>query len=77
MADIDNKLVLGTFGAFCAVYGWILRHLFGKAQFKDVCAAKHRGVEDCLEAEEKRNTERYIALQKSIDELRRCIEKKL
>jgi hypothetical protein len=67
MAEIDSKILLGIVGLITTVYGWLFKHLFGKVQFKDVCAAKHKGLEDCIEAEEKRNTERYEALDKKID----------
>ena len=68
MAEFDNKILIGVFGLIAGIYGWILRHLIAKVQFKDVCAAKHKGLEDCIEAEERRNTERYEALDKKIDE---------
>lgn len=69
MGDIDNKVVLGAVGLFAATYGWLLRHLFGKAQFKDVCESERRRLDDCIEAEMKRNSERYTALEKKIDRL--------
>lgn len=45
MAEIDNKIILGLFGVFTALYGWLIRHLFAKVQFKDVCQANR----DCIE----------------------------
>ena len=74
MADIDNKFILAIIALVSGIYGWILRHLFGKVQFKDVCEAKHKGLNDCIEAEMRRNTERYKSLEKSIDELKELIK---
>ena len=68
MAEIDSKILIGIFGLITTVYGWLFKHLFGKVQFKDVCAAKHKGLEDCIEAEERRNTERYETLTKKVDD---------
>lgn len=67
MPEIDSKILLGIAGLITGIYGWLFKHLFGKVQFKDVCAAKHKGLDDCIEAEERRNTERYEALDKKID----------
>ena len=67
MAEIDSKILLGIAGLITTVYGWLFKHLFGKVQFKDTCAATHKGLDDCIEAEERRNTERYEALDKKID----------
>jgi len=44
MAEID-RYIFGIFGIFTAVYGWLLKHLFAKVQFKDVCQANR----DCME----------------------------
>lgn len=44
MAEID-KYIFGILGLFTVIYGWLLRHLFNKAQFKDVCEANR----DCIE----------------------------
>jgi len=44
MAEID-KYIIGIFGLFTAVYGWLLRYLFGKVQYKDVCQSNR----DCIE----------------------------
>ena len=44
MAEMD-KYIFGIFAVFTAVYGWLLRHLFVKVQFKDVCKANR----DCIE----------------------------
>lgn len=46
MAEID-KYIFGIFGLFVAVYGWMLRHLFVKVQYKDVCQANR----DCIETQ--------------------------
>lgn len=46
MAEID-KYIFGIFGLFTAVYGWLLRHLFVKVQYKDVCQANR----DCIETQ--------------------------
>ena len=73
MAEINGRILIGIFGLITGIYGWLFKHLFGKVQFKDVCAAKHQGINDCLEAEEKRNTERYEVLVKSIDELKQLV----
>ena len=67
MPEIDSKILLGIAGLITGIYGWLFKHLFGKVQFKDVCAATHKGLDDCIEAEERRNTERYEALDKKID----------
>lgn len=44
MAEME-KYIIGILGLFTAVYAWLLRHLFVKAQFKDVCKANR----DCIE----------------------------
>ena len=44
MAEMD-KYIIGIFGLFTAVYGWLLRYLFIKVQYKDVCKANR----DCIE----------------------------
>ena len=46
MAEME-KYIIGIFGLFTAVYGWLIRHLFVKAQFKDVCKANR----DCIETQ--------------------------
>lgn len=69
MSEIDNKIILGIFAVFTAVYGWLLRHLFGKVQYKDNCGEIVKRLEDCIEAEMRRNTERYGTLEKKIDRL--------
>ena len=46
MAEMD-KYIIGIFGLFTAVYGWLLRYLFVKAQYKDVCQANR----DCIETQ--------------------------
>lgn len=45
MTEIDNRIILGLFAVFSTVYGWLLKHLFGKVQYKDVCQANR----DCME----------------------------
>lgn len=72
MSEMD-KYIFGIFGIFTAFYGWLLRHLFVKCQFKDVCEAERRRLDDCIEAEMRRNTERYEAVEKSLDELKQMI----
>ena len=49
MAEMD-KYIFGIIGVFTAVYGWLIRHLFNKCQFKDVCEATHEGLKETLEA---------------------------
>lgn len=49
MVEMD-KYIFGIFGVFTAVYGWLIRHLFNKCQFKDVCEATHEGLENTLDA---------------------------
>lgn len=73
MAEIESKILLGIVGLITTVYGWLFRYLFGKVQFKDTCVATHKGLDDCIEAEERRNRERYEALIKSIDELKQLV----
>lgn len=46
MAEMD-KYIIGVCGLFAAVYGWLLRHLFVKVQYKDVCQANR----DCIETQ--------------------------
>lgn len=45
-----DKYIFGIFGVFTAVYGWLIRHLFSKCQFKDVCEATHEGLKETLDA---------------------------
>lgn len=83
---MDNKILIGVFALIAGVYGWLLKHLSKKhicqddmdrlkdsVQFKDVCEAERRRLDDCIESEVKRSTERYEALEKSIDELKQLV----
>lgn len=76
MTEIDNRIILGLFAVFSTVYGWLLKHLFGKVQYKDNCGEIVKRLDDCIEAEMRRNTERYEALEKKIDRLTDIVLKK-
>lgn len=41
---------MSIFGFLVAVYTFLLRHLFNKCQFKDVCEATHEGLKETLDA---------------------------
>jgi len=72
MNNLDNGILLGIVSMIGAAFAAMLKYIssFKKSvQFKDVCKAKHKGLDDCIESEMRRNTERYDALDKKIDGL--------
>lgn len=66
MADIDNKIILGIFALFSGIYAWLIRHLFVKAQFKDVCQANRDCIETKIESLEKLLNQRFDNLESLI-----------
>jgi len=53
MAEIDNKVLMGIFGAIGGVFVVLWRNISGfkkDVQFKDVCEAKHKGLQETLDA---------------------------
>ena len=53
MAEMDNKVLLGLIGLISGVIGMMFRYISNlkeKLQFKDVCEATHRGLNETLDA---------------------------
>ena len=53
MAEIDNKILMGIFGAISGSFVLLWKYISGfkkSVQFKDVCEATHEGLEKTLDA---------------------------
>lgn len=79
-AIVGAAVGIGT--AIIGVYVWVGRHIsnsskhpcktgidekFGKVVFMDVCEEKVKRLDDCIESEAKRSTERYEALKETME----------
>lgn len=81
MTTPDWKILGPLMAGLVALFGWLAKHISNsrkhpcadKLVYSDVCEQVQRRLEDCIEGEVRRSTERYEALDKSLDEVKQLI----
>ena len=64
----SSKIILSVFGVFAAAYGWMLKHLFNKVQWKDTCQSERDCIESKLDGMTKLMNTRFDNLERLIEE---------